>query len=171
MSEDVPNSGPVRDIWISRLASGKSGLLTVRSGSMRPLLNVGEKIRDVPCHRLIFPGDLAVYQQKEKLVCHRLIFPYAPGRFYARGDLSPRGEKVRDSEILGRPDLILTSTESFDLHGMRFRFWNGVMLLTVVMKAIWQLLKKFFRVPSSSGDGFFIYLLRFSVGKIRVTGK
>jgi hypothetical protein len=138
---------------------------------MRPLLEVGEQIRVVPCRRLKLPGDLIVYQREEKLVCHRLIFQYAPGRYFLKGDLNTQGEKVKGFEILGRPDLVVTKTESIALNGARFRLWNSVMLLTVIMSAVWQLPGKIFRRSGCRGNRYFVYILGTSAGMIRKTRK
>jgi hypothetical protein len=158
-------------MWTARLTQGKPGFLVVRSGSMRPLLCVGEQIRVVPCHRLKLSGDLVVYQQAGKLVCHRLIFQYAPGRFYCKGDLNQQGEKVRGSEILGRPDRIVMTTETIALSGARFRCWNGLTLLVVILRMFCQIPGKIFKRASGFGDGFFINILGLTAGKIRTTRK
>ena len=88
------------------LAPGETVLLTVKSGSMLPLLPVGARIEvaHVAGSRCRV-GDVVVFRQDDRLVVHRLIFGSgdAPlGWFLQRGDgYSPAGF-LRTGSILGR---------------------------------------------------------------------
>lgn len=96
------------------LAPGQTVLLTMRSGSMLPLLPVGARIEVAAvAGDACAVGDVVVFARGGKLVAHRLLlgWGHAPGGwFLERGDgTSPVGF-VRPQAILGR----VTAVVSFD---------------------------------------------------------
>ena len=88
------------------LAPGQTVRLTMRSGSMLPLLPVGSQleIAAVPGEACAV-GDVVVFRRGDRLVAHRLLlgWGHAPGGwFLERGDgTSPVGF-LRPGSILGR---------------------------------------------------------------------
>ncbi len=84
----------VQELWLARLAQGQTGTLTVRSGSMMPLLRLGETLQVAPHSKLVLPGDLAVFRKDDRLVCHRIMLPVAPGWYLQKGDRNRAWELV-----------------------------------------------------------------------------
>lgn len=103
-----PETERALDQWLllrGRLEPGRTVRLTVRSGSMAPVLPVGAEaevaVVDPSSCKV---GDIVVFARGGRLVAHRLLFGWGhePGaRFLERGDgVSPPGI-VRARDILG----------------------------------------------------------------------
>jgi hypothetical protein len=120
-----------RELWLYRLSQGRPGKLTVRSGSMAPLLQLGEEIEIVPPPPRFWPADLIVFAEGERLICHRIMLPWAPGRYLQKGDLNREWETVRKKDIVGVPSRLITPTGAFPLRGGPFRWQNSLLWLLV----------------------------------------
>jgi hypothetical protein len=129
-SEDL-REAVAQDLWLARLARGRTGRLTVRSGSMAPLLRIGEDIVVGPPATRPVPGDLIVLLEAKRLICHRLMLPCGSGRYWQKGDANPSWQKVHGCDIVGRPLSVIVSGRWCRLEGWRFRWWNMCLWLLV----------------------------------------
>ncbi len=127
-------------LWLARLAQGQTGTLTVRSGSMMPLLRLGETLQVAPRAKLVLPGDLAVFLQDDRLVCHRIMLPVAPGWYLQKGDRNRAWELVAAADIVGRPELLITPDRTIPLTGPRFRLCNTGLWCLVALRDLARLL-------------------------------
>ncbi len=108
LAEGFTNVDQALDQWrlmTGDLAPDETVMLTVRSGSMNPLMPVGSRIRVRPIDgarcRI---GDVVVFRERNRLVAHRLLFGRGRrpgGWFLQRGDgVSPTGW-LRAGRLLG----------------------------------------------------------------------
>jgi hypothetical protein len=123
-----------RDLWIARLARGKTGRLVVRSGSMAPLLQLGDEVIVAQRPNRILPSNLVVFRQEDRLICHRIMLPYAPRRYLQKGDFNREWEKVAEADIIGAPKQVIIGKQVIPLEGPRFRFWNTLLWLVVAAR-------------------------------------
>ena len=93
------------DVWLG--LTGQAPLprgpliLPVLSGSMRPAIQVGSRIRiaaaSAPECRV---GDVVVYIDEERLVAHRVLWRMA-GRLFVKGDANRHGHWVPPGRVKG----------------------------------------------------------------------
>lgn len=100
-----------------KLAPGETVRLTVRSGSMLPLLPVGAEIavaaaRGMDCR----PGDIVIFRRGDRLVAHRLLFAWGRG---ARRWFLERGDGVSTAGIIRAGDVLGLVVEVIDPEGRR----------------------------------------------------
>ncbi len=93
------------DIWLG--LTGQAPLppgpliMPVLSGSMRPMIQVGSRIRIKACKaRACRVGDVAVYIDDQRLVAHRVLW-FLGGRLFMKGDANRHGHWVRASRVRG----------------------------------------------------------------------
>lgn len=93
------------DLWMEAFRRRGSGWLPVLSGSMRPLLAIGDRIRvRVGEPRRLPLGSLIVFQRDGKLIVHRLLAKRAGPHgvtFRERGDRNPRSAWIPERDVLG----------------------------------------------------------------------
>ncbi len=160
-------SAIAQDLWVARLRSGRPGRLVVRSGSMLPLLRIGEQICVVPGRGWLLPGDLVVFRQAGNLICHRLLLPCGPGRYWQKGDQNRGWERVNSAAILGRPDRIIAGDQAFRLTGPRFRLCNALLWLLVLARDLVRLPGRVIRPLAGVGEVLFSRLIAAIIGQIR----
>ena len=139
----APDSNPIqriaRDLWLERLAAGHPGVLTVISGSMSPMLRLGDRIRVRKGGKFHPPGSLVVFMRDGDFVCHRVMWWIHPGRYLQKGDLDSRWESIRSHEIIGIATEIVMDNTAAPLYGRAYRFHNICIWMLVAIRFIfWQ---------------------------------
>jgi hypothetical protein len=122
VSDERPAVDQAADQWRlvrRQVRPGERVALTMRSGSMAPLLPVGSRIEVVATDgQDCRVGDIVVYAEGERLVAHRLLLRWPWGaeqRFLQRGDgVSPAGV-LPAAAILGRVVAVATDDGRHDL--------------------------------------------------------
>jgi signal peptidase I len=101
-----------RDLWIEAVKKSGFGVATVASGSMSPVLNVGDKVY-VRLGTLSYygTGDIVVFTVADSLMIHRIIGSlWTPQGilFIHKGDNASAMAfgLVKQEQILGRPIIV-----------------------------------------------------------------
>lgn len=170
MSRDESDHEVLTDLWVARLVSGRRGRLIVRSGSMAPLLKLGDEIVVSPHARRVFPGDLVVFRDGDKLVCHRIMLPLAPGRYLQKGDINPEWETVSATDIVGIPTRASSGGREFSLQGGAFRCWNTLLWLLVAGRDLARLCCRPVPRLTWRGEGLFSRPILAIIRRIRQQG-
>jgi len=93
------------DLWMEAFRRRGSGWLPVLSGSMRPLLAIGDRIRVRAGEPRRMPlGSLIVFHRQGRLIVHRLLAKREGQEgvlFRERGDRSYRSSWVAERDVLG----------------------------------------------------------------------
>lgn len=103
-------------------------LLTARSGSMAPLIRIGDKVkvRTTSAEAVVF-GDIIVFREEEKLVVHRVV---AKGKFDSqtfflqKGDRSSSPFRIPAERVLGKVFEIHKPSRCILLNNRKGRFLN-----------------------------------------------
>jgi len=103
-------------------------LLTARSGSMAPLIRIGDKVkvRTISAEAVGF-GDIIVFREEEKLVVHRVV---AKGKFdrqpffLQKGDRSSFPFRIPAERVLGKVFEIHKPSRCIRLNSRKGRFLN-----------------------------------------------
>ena len=103
-------------------------LLTARSGSMAPLIRIGDKVKvKTTSPEAIGFGDIIVYREEEKLVVHRVV---AKGKFdrqpffLQKGDRSSSPLRIPAECVLGKVSEIHKPSRCIRLNSRKWRFLN-----------------------------------------------
>ena len=113
------NSNSIISLW-SDLHHQKQKLwLPVLSGSMLPLLRIGDRVlvESVSPENIKF-GDIIVFKHLDKLVVHRVIKKYDDGSrsFLQKGDNASIAEIVISENIIGRVTSVQRGTKVISLN-------------------------------------------------------
>ncbi len=103
-------------------------LLTAHSGSMAPLIRIGDKVKvKTTSPEAIGFGDIIVYREEEKLVVHRVV---AKGKFdrqpffLQKGDRSSSPFRIPAERVLGKVFEIHKPSRCIQLNSREGRFLN-----------------------------------------------
>ena len=130
------NRGAVTEIQASVLASLWGELLaekgelwlTARSGSMAPLITVGDRIRvEATPPEVIRFGHIVVFREGEKLVVHRVVATGKCDRecvFLQKGDCYSLPRRIPASQVLGKVSEVHKLSRRIRLESPRGRFLN-----------------------------------------------
>lgn len=103
-------------------------LLTARSGSMTPLIRIGDKVkvRTTSTEAIGF-GDIIVFRKEEKLVIHRVVAKGKLDRqpfFLQKGDCSSLPLRIPAECVLGKVSEIHKPSKCIRLNSRKGRFLN-----------------------------------------------
>ena len=105
----IDNHDAARNLWIEDLEQSGFGMATIASGSMSPVLNVGDKVYvkfgDQSNYKT---GEIVVFPVADSLMTHRIVGSLWTPRgklFIHRGDNASAMAfgLVKQEQILGRP--------------------------------------------------------------------
>lgn len=122
-----PTTNTIISLW-SDLHSQKQKLwLPVLSGSMLPLLRIGDKVlvqSAKPDNIKI--GDIVVFKDNDKLVVHRVIQKYESDKlsFLQKGDNTRISEIISGEEIVGKVTAIRRNKRTICLNKGIWKMWN-----------------------------------------------
>jgi signal peptidase I len=96
----------LQQLWLDLYEKRGKGWLTVVSGSMHPMIKVGDRVlvtRFSP--RLAHFGDVIVFRKRDELVVHRIIGRNCVGgtaMIMQKGDANAHGSLIDPRSILGK---------------------------------------------------------------------
>ncbi len=106
-------------LYIDALRQGESLWFRVASGSMEPILHVGDEVRIEPATAdKIRTGEIAAFETSEGLVIHRIIRHQHIGttvRLLEMSDVHLHPNWVEGESIVGRVTLVRRDTRLIDL--------------------------------------------------------
>ena len=99
---DQVKSGAIIALWEDLYNKKQKSWLAILSGSMMPLLQIGDKVL---VHSVkpaeIRVGDLMVYKSNDNLIVHRVIRKYDSLSFIQKGDNAATAEIVSSKDVIG----------------------------------------------------------------------
>ena len=93
------------DLWADMHHQKQESWLPVLSGSMMPLLQIGDEVLVQSANPgSIRPGDIIVFKNQDKLIVHRVIRRYGDDNpsFLQKGDNTTSGEIIRSEDVIGK---------------------------------------------------------------------
>ncbi|PXF61402.1 MAG: signal peptidase I [Candidatus Methanogaster sp.] len=98
-----PNT--IIDLWADLHHQKQESWLPVLSGSMIPLLQIGDDVLvQSVSPNSIRPGNIIVFKSRDKLIVHRVIRRYDNGSpaFLQKGDSTTTAEIIRGEDVIGK---------------------------------------------------------------------
>lgn len=100
------NSVCLQELWYELYSQNQEAWLTVRSASMAPVMQIGDRIlvKRANLHNIRF-GEIIVFQQEDKLVTHRVIGKRVNGRkvtLIQKGDNGSYFAPIPAEKVLGK---------------------------------------------------------------------
>lgn len=96
------------DLWLEGFRERGMGWLPVLSGSMRPVLRIGDRIHVRACDPRRLPlGSLVVFRKEGRLAVHRLLAKRASPEgllLRERGDANPHSSWIPAAAVIGEAD-------------------------------------------------------------------
>lgn len=140
-------SSVIESLYIEALRQGQTLWFQVVSGSMSPLLRIGDAvcIESTRAHEIL-PGQIAAFEASERLVIHRIIrrqFAREDVRLLQMGDTEPRANWLDSQVVVGRVVAIRRGSVEVDLRCAIAR-WGG--FVTAFLRYQYYKLKKIFFV-------------------------
>jgi signal peptidase I len=90
-------------LWEDLYSKKQQSWLTILSGSMMPLLQIGDKVLIQSVKPVdIRHGDLIVFKSPDKLIVHRVIRRYNRLSFLQKGDNTTNAEIVSSEHVIGK---------------------------------------------------------------------
>ena len=125
----IPES-TIIDLWNDLNKKNKVSWLPVLSGSMAPLLQIGDKvlIRSIKPDEIKF-GDIIVFKDDDRLVVHRVIRKYPPGgcegfTFLQKGDATTTIKISSEEDVVGKVVSINKNGRVIDQNKGIWKFYN-----------------------------------------------
>ena len=125
--EQEPKIAPntIIDLWEDLYCKKHKSWLTVLSGSMMPLLQIGDKVLVQSVKPAdIRVGDIIVFKNSDKFIVHRVIRNYNSSSFLQKGDNTTTAEIVRSEHVIGRVIAIRKGTRVIYLNNGLWKFIN-----------------------------------------------
>lgn len=123
-------SAILNSLYIQALRQGQSIWFRIVSGSMCPLLRVGDAVHIQPVSPYdLHLGDIAAFETPAGLVVHRIVHmlpSVIPPRFIEMGDVTLQAQEVTVEAIAGRVIVIRRGDLLIDLQRPVAKRWGGV---------------------------------------------
>ena len=117
-------------LYIQALRQGQSVWFRVVSGSMRPLVQVGDAVRiEAATANTIQVGDIAAFETPAGLVVHRIVHLLRAAthtRLIEMGDIAFQANYVEERAIVGRVIAIRRANRQVDLQKPVAKWWGRV---------------------------------------------
>lgn len=120
-------SNTIIALWEELYNKKQQSWLTILSGSMKPLLQIGDKVlvRSVKSAEIRI-GDIIVFKTPDKLIVHRVIRRYNSSSFLQKGDCLTTAEIVSSEHVIGKVIAIRKRKKIIYLNG---GIWNFINLI------------------------------------------
>jgi signal peptidase I, archaeal type len=117
-------------LWEDLYNKKQQSWLTILSGSMMPLLQIGDNVLIQSVKPVeIRPGDLIVFKSPDKLIVHRVIRRYNRLSFLQKGDNTTTAEIVSSTDIIGKVIAIRKGGNILYLNAGIWKFINLILTL------------------------------------------
>lgn len=114
-------------LWEIYLREKGKAWLTVKSGSMFPMIPVGANILVKRCHlKDIIPSDIIVFKSNGKLIVHRVL-QKNKDQILQAGDNFSLPSLINKKSILGQVALIMDPKCVINLQKKKNKFLNAIM--------------------------------------------
>lgn len=128
MDNDQLKSGAIAALWEDLYKKKQKSWLTILSGSMMPLLQIGDKALIHTVKRAeIRVGDVILFKTGDKLVIHRVIHRYNSFSFLQKGDNTTIAEIVNSKDVIGKVIAIRKGTKILYLNKGFGKFINQML--------------------------------------------
>lgn len=119
------SSNAIIALWEDLYSKKQQSWLTILSGSMLPLLQIGDKvlIQSVKPAEIRL-GDIIVFKNHDKLIVHRVIRRYNSLSFLQKGDSTTTAEIVCCEHVIGKVIAIRKGTRIIYLNNGLWKFIN-----------------------------------------------
>ena len=118
------------DLWEDLYSKKQKSWLTILSGSMMPLLQIGDKvlIQSVKPTEIRF-GDIIVFKtlDSDKLIVHRVIRRYNSSSFLQKGDSTTTAEIIKSEYLIGKVIAIRKGNKIIYLNKGIWKFINLIL--------------------------------------------
>ncbi|HZS77035.1 MAG TPA: S24/S26 family peptidase [Ktedonobacteraceae bacterium] len=107
----------IDSLYIEAIRQGQPTWFRVASGSMRPLIHMGDSVYIEPA-QAISVGDIAAFETPEGLVIHRIVRRQtgaAGTRYLEMGDMQFSANWFDEQAVVGRVTLVRSGTTQIDL--------------------------------------------------------
>ena len=117
-------------LWQDLYNKKQQSWLNILSGSMQPLLQIGDKVlvQSIKPAEIGF-GDIIVFKTPDKLIVHRVIRKYNNLSFLQKGDYTATAEIVSSKDVIGRVTAIRKGDKIIYLNKGIWKFVNIVLTL------------------------------------------
>ena len=112
-------------LWEELYNKKQQSWLAILSGSMMPLLQIGDKVLVPsvnPAESRV--GNIIVFKNSDKLIVHRVIRNYNSLSFLQKGDNTTTAEIVNSKDVIGKVIAIRKGTRIFYLNNGLGKFIN-----------------------------------------------
>jgi len=128
---DVKNQCILGKMWLEACGKGKSLSFRIASGSMSPMIEVGDTVKVSRAEpNRIHIGDILAFQDGQNVVVHRFIGKSWSNRqlvFHHRGDAGAFSGKIPAQNLIGRVTAIEKEGRKICLDSVRLVLGNRVL--------------------------------------------
>jgi signal peptidase I len=130
LEESKVSSDTIIALWEDLYTKKQQAWLTILSGSMMPLLQVGDKVlvHAVKPTDIRF-GDIIVFKNPDKLIVHRVIGKADSSTYLQKGDNATTAEIVSSADVLGKAIAIQKGKRIIQLNNRKWKFINLALTL------------------------------------------
>ena len=132
LEESKVSSDTIMALWEDLYTKKQQSWLTILSGSMLPLLQIGDKvlIHAVKPTDIRF-GDIIVFKNPDKLIVHRIIRRHNNNglSYLQKGDNATTAEIVSSEYVLGKAIAIQKGNRIIQLNTRKWKFINLALTL------------------------------------------
>lgn len=129
MKQNAAQSAALTSLFIQALRQGQPVWFRVVSGSMLPLVRVGDAVYIEPTSSDLQVGDIAAFETPAGLVVHRLVHyeqTANQARYVEMGDAALLAHHVDEQAIVGRVTNIRRATRQVDIRLPVAQRWGKV---------------------------------------------
>lgn len=120
-------------LWEIYLKERGKAWLTVKSGSMSPMIPIGASILVKRCHlKDIIPSDIIVFKSNGKLIVHRVL-QKNKDQILQAGDNFSLPSLINKKSILGQVALIMDPKCVINLQKKKNKFLNAIMSASYIL--------------------------------------
>jgi len=117
-------------VWTSWTHLGRQPRMRMVSGSMRPLIKVGDELHLELHPQTIYLGDVLIYRHRDQFIAHRLVDIHQSGKkiqFILKGDaIAHFDPPLSRKQIIGRVICVQSTLGCANYNAKRWRRFNAL---------------------------------------------